>query len=295
MPSTTITTTVPDLGAVEVTVDDLGTGRPVLLLHGGAGPQSVTAFADRLAHEHGVRVLVPTHPGFAGTPRPEQLGTVRQLGAVYAALLDTLDLTDVVVAGNSAGGWTAAELALTGSPRVARLVLVDAAGLEVPDHPVADFSALTFPELARLSYADPERFRIDPGTMPPAAQAAMAGNRATLAVYAGTAMVDPGLRGRLASVAVPTVVVWGEADGIVDVEVGRAFAAAVPGARFELLPGTGHLPQLESPDRLLAVLAGVLGEPVSRCRTPGPARTPASPRRGSGRCPAGRSRGRWGW
>ena len=257
MPTTTVP--VPDLGTVEVTLTDRGSGRPVLLLHGGAGPQSVTAFADRLADEHGVRVLVPTHPGFAGTPRPGPLGTVRQLGAVYAALLDTLDLTGVAVVGNSLGGWTAAELALVHSPRVTGLALVDAVGIDVPGHPVADFFSLTFPELARLSYADPERFRIDPASMPPAAQAAMAGNRATLAVYAGTAMTDPGLRERLAAVAVPTVVVWGEADGIVDVEVGRAFAAAVPGARLELLPGTGHLPQLESPDRLLAALAPLLG------------------------------------
>ena len=46
----------------------------------------------------------------------------------------------------------------------------------------------------------------------------------------------------------------GEADRIVDVEVARAYAAAVPGARLEVLPRTGHLPQLESPDALLALL-----------------------------------------
>ena len=39
-----------------------------MLLHGGAGPQSVLAFADLLAAEGDARVLVPTHPGFSGTP-----------------------------------------------------------------------------------------------------------------------------------------------------------------------------------------------------------------------------------
>ena len=255
---TTVPLEVPDLGTVELTVDDSGTGRPVLLLHGGAGPQSVAGFADLLAPRLGVRVLVPTHPGFAGTPRPAALTTIGRLAGVYAALLDELDLTDVLVVGNSIGGWTAAELALLRSPRVRDLVLVDAVGIDVPGHPVADFFALSFPEIAQLSYADPDRFRIDPSALPPAAQAAMAGNRATLAVYAGAGMTDPSLRARLTAIDVPTVVVWGEADRIVDVEVGRAFAAGIPGARFELLEQAGHLPQLESPDRLLTVLAPVL-------------------------------------
>jgi pimeloyl-ACP methyl ester carboxylesterase len=255
---TTIPLSLLDLGTVEVTTTDQGAGRPVLLLHGGAGPQSVSAFADRLAAERGVRVLTPTHPGFAGTPRPEGLRTIAALASVYAALLEALDLTDVVVVGNSIGGWTAAELALLHSPRVGALVLVDAVGIDVPGHPVADFFALSFPELAQLSYADPDRFRIDPTALPPAAQAAMAGNRATLAVYTADGMTDPTLLPRLGGIDVPTVVVWGEADGIVDATVGRTYADAVPGARFELLTGTGHLPQLESPDRLIAVIADTL-------------------------------------
>jgi pimeloyl-ACP methyl ester carboxylesterase len=177
----------------------------------------------------------------------------------------------VAVVGNSTGGWTAAEPALLGSPRVTGLALVDAVGIDVPGHPVADFFALSFPELAELSYADPDRFRIDPSVLPPAAQAAMAGNRATLAVYAADGMTDPSLRARLAGIAVPTVVVWGDADRIVDAEVGRAYADAVPGARFELLPATGHLPQLESPEALLAAFSpsctadGKNGAPSYRC------------------------------
>lgn len=81
----------------------------------------------------------------------------------------------------------------------------------------------------------------------------MAGNRDALAVYGrGPSMTDPHLRRRLAAVTVPTLVLWGESDGIVTPAYGRAHAAAVPGARFALLPGAGHLPQLETPDRLHA-------------------------------------------
>jgi pimeloyl-ACP methyl ester carboxylesterase len=64
-------------------------------------------------------------------------------------------------------------------------------------------------------------------------------------------MVDAGLGGRLADVSLPTLVVWGDSDGIADPDYGRAFAAAIPGARFQVLPDTGHLPQLESPQLLL--------------------------------------------
>ncbi|MET7279148.1 alpha/beta hydrolase [Kribbella sp. NPDC005582] len=231
-------------------LEEYGAGRPILLLHGGGGPQTVAPFGAQLADELGVRVVVPTHPGFGGTTRPDDLTTIAGLARRYVDLLDELDLTDVTVIGNSIGGWIAAELALLQSPRVSRLVVVDGVGIEVPGHPVADFFSLTFPEVAQLSYHDPERFRIDPTALPPEAQAVLAGNRAALAVYAEK-MVDPSLRERLGDIAVPTLVVWGDADRIADPDYGRAYAAAVPGARFELLPQTGHLPQLESPELLI--------------------------------------------
>ena len=237
---------------------EYGAGRPVLLLHGGGGPQTVEPFAELLAEALGRRVVVPTHPGFGGTTRPEELTTIAGLAREYAGLLDELDLTDVTVIGNSIGGWIAAELALLQSPRVSALVIVDGVGIEVPGHPVVDFFSLTFPEIAQRSYHDPERFRIDPTALPPEAQAVLAGNRAALAVYAEK-MVAPELSERLREIAVPTLVVWGDADRIADPDYGRAYAAAVPGARFELLPQTGHLPQLESPDLLIDALRSFLG------------------------------------
>jgi pimeloyl-ACP methyl ester carboxylesterase len=69
MPTTTYTVPVTGIDPVAVTVTDYGTGQPFLLLHGGAGPQSVTAFAELLAGSHDVHVLVPVHPGFGGTHR----------------------------------------------------------------------------------------------------------------------------------------------------------------------------------------------------------------------------------
>src|ERR1700722_11397191 len=133
--TTVVSVTVDGIGAVPVTVTERGDGRPFLVLHGGAGPQSVDGFADLLATQEPARVIVPTHPGFGGTPRPEGLDSMRSLARMYAGLLDELGLTGVTVVGNSIGGWIAADIALAGSSRVSGVVLVDAAGLVLPDYP----------------------------------------------------------------------------------------------------------------------------------------------------------------
>lgn len=239
-------------GDVPLTADERGSGPAVVVLHGGAGPGSVAAFADLLAAETGTRVVVPVHPGFGGTPRPAELTTVAGLAEAYAGLLESLDLADATVIGNSLGGWVAAELALRHPARLGRIVLVDAVGIAVPGHPVA--GPATPAEAVRRAWFDPTRApQVDPETLPAAEREVLAGNRATLALYGG-AMSDPALAGRLVDVDVPALVVWGEADRVADPDYGRAYAAAIPGARFELLPRTGHVPQLETPQALLEAL-----------------------------------------
>jgi pimeloyl-ACP methyl ester carboxylesterase len=240
---------VPGIGSVEVSFHEVGQGEPILLLHGGAGPLSVAGWAELLARKGPARVICPTHPGFMGTPRPEALNSVAGLARVYGSLLEKLDLNGVTVIGNSVGGWIAAELALQAPRRLRGLVIIDAAGLEVPGHPIADVFSMPLDEISRLSYHDPTRFRLDPSKFTPQQRAAMAGNMATLKIYSGK-MADPTLRGRLPGISVPTLVAWGASDRVIDPEHGRAYAAAIPGARFHLQPGAGHLPQLEAPEPL---------------------------------------------
>ncbi|MFJ5029122.1 alpha/beta fold hydrolase [Streptomyces sp. NPDC088560] len=252
----TITLTL-DSGDVDLrfTVDERGKGHPFLLLHGGGGPQTVAAFAGLLAEQRPARVITPVHPGFGGTARPEWLTDVPTLARVYVRLLDELGLEDVTVVGNSIGGWIAAEMALLGSDRIGSVVLVNAAGIHVPGHPVADPFTLTPAELSALSFHDVEKFRIDPGTFSDEQRAAAVANRAALQVYSGPhAMADPTLRERLAKVTHPVLVAWGESDQVVDTDYGRAYAGAVPGARFQLLLRTGHMPQIETPEQLLATV-----------------------------------------
>ncbi|HEX8540034.1 MAG TPA: alpha/beta hydrolase [Cystobacter sp.] len=223
---------------------DQGEGRAFLLLHGGAGPASMSGLGDALARN--ARTLVPTHPGFNGEPRPDRFTRIDDLVLAYLALLEKLNLKNVVVVGNSVGGWIAAELALRQSPRVAGIVLLNAVGIDtgVAGREIVDPSKLAPAERAALSFHAPDRFAVAPSG--PEAAAAMANNQRALRVYAGEPfMHDPTLRSRLAGMSLPAMVAWGESDRIVDVEYGRLYARCIPGARFELIPEAAHFPHIE--------------------------------------------------
>jgi pimeloyl-ACP methyl ester carboxylesterase len=128
--------------------------------------------------------------------------------------------------------------------------------MQVPEHPPAEFFSLRMDQVFPLSFHNPAPFAIDPATLPPAAQQIGAANRAALITYSGGATMDgdPTLRGRLAAVEIPTLVLWGDSDRIVTPEYGRAWADAIPKARFEVLGDTGHMPQVETPDQVLEAI-----------------------------------------
>ncbi|GCE31368.1 alpha/beta hydrolase [Dictyobacter alpinus] len=232
-------------------VDEGGSGRPVLLLHGGGGPQTMLELSKVLSKR--MHVLLPTHPGFAGEPRPEWFDSIDDLALAYLDLLKRLDLHDVLVIGSSMGGWITSAMALHDTERrLSGLVLVDAGGIQVEGYPIPDVSTLTPDELAALSYHNPAAFRIDPATITPEQAQARAANVRALYVYdQGQGMGDPRLRRRLKHVSVPVLVVWGASDRVIRPEYGQVYAQSFPNARFELIPEAGHLPQFEQPQRLL--------------------------------------------
>ncbi len=256
MTTVSVTVDVDDIGPVEISLDDAGDGKPFLLLHGGGGPDTMTAFGQRLAESHRARVLIPTHPGFGATTRPEKLDTIRRLAGAYVAVLDDLGMSGVTVVGNSIGGWITVEMALIGSPRISGIVLLDAVGIQVTDQSVADFFTMGYDEFLERAFRDPDAFRMDPTSLPPAAQAAAAANRSALATYTGGAMNDPTLVERLAGLGLPTLVLWGDSDRIAGPEYGRAYSDAIATARFQVLTEVGHLPQVEKPDAVLQAIWG---------------------------------------
>jgi pimeloyl-ACP methyl ester carboxylesterase len=230
-------------------VSDQGKGRPFLVLHGGGGPESIAALAASLSSAG--RVIAPTHPGFAGTPRPEWCASIGDLVLLYLALLDRLELNDVVVIGNSIGGWIACEMALRASPRISSIVLLNAVGIDpgIAGWTMINPAKLTPQERAARAFFNPGKFATAPSGS--AAAAVAATDYAALKKYAGTPfMVDPSLRARLAAMSVPALVLWGETDLFVDIEYGRIYAKSIPEARFEAIPEAGHFPQIEQRDEV---------------------------------------------
>ena len=211
----------------------------------------MTGFGELFAKTHDVRVIVPTHPGFGGTARPDALTSIPDLAALYVALIDQLGLEDVTVIGNSIGGWIAAEMALLASPRVSGVILVDAVGIEVPGHPIADFFSLTMDQVFTLSFHNPEPFRIDPGD----AAARRAGHRRRQPRRpgrlrrSGDERPHPGRTARPPRAAHPGAVGRQRPDR--RPRLRPRLRRRHPTARFQLLKDTGHLPQLETPDQLM--------------------------------------------
>jgi pimeloyl-ACP methyl ester carboxylesterase len=228
-------------------IDNQGTGRNVLVLHGGGGPGTVAGLVAHVAKHH--RVLAATLPGWNGTERPAALTSVAAYADAYAAYLAEQELTDVTVIGSSVGGWIAAELALRDrARRLAGIVIINGAGIEVPEHPITNISGFAPAELAKVAYHDPSKFGAGAPPLTPEILAMMRANQATLAAIAGDPyMYDPTLRTRLGEMRTPALVLWGESDRVMTAGYGRAYAAAIPNATFELVPEAGHLPQLEQP------------------------------------------------
>lgn len=237
-----------------------GAGRPVLVLHGGGGPATVAGVAEHF--EVGHHVLMPTHPGWNGTQRPDWLDSVDELALLYLRLLAQRGLADVLVIGSSVGGWLAAQMASrdTGG-LVGRLVLIDGVGVDLPQHPMADFFSLTPRGIAEHSYHDPDRFFVDPATLPAERLTVQRANIAALkALAADPYMHDPKLLARLPHVQIPTLLIWGESDRIATPDYGAEYARAFGNGRLEIVRGAGHLPQLEQPEATLELLDVFAGE-----------------------------------
>jgi pimeloyl-ACP methyl ester carboxylesterase len=251
-----------DLGTgLKVTINEYGAaatsgGTGVLVLHGGAGSQSVAALAAALS-EHAY-VVTPIHPGFDGTPRPPWANSVPDLAEAYLDLLGVLGLGKVLVIGNSIGGWIAAEMALRDiHGRIGSIALLNALGIR-PDSAaqVVDIRTVSPTEVGRLAFHNPA-FRPNPAALSEQQRGIMAANQQTLLIYAGERFTfAPKLRRRLHRVTVPVLVIWGEQDGIASADYGRAYAASFGNGHFQPIAEAGHLPHIEQ----LGAVLGAIGD-----------------------------------
>jgi pimeloyl-ACP methyl ester carboxylesterase len=228
---------------------DRGHGRPILFLHPHIGLDSSAPVLSVLAE--GGRLIAPSHPGFGHSERPAGITTVDDLAYFYLDLMDAFDLRDTLVIGVSLGAWIAAAIAVKSTARMAGLVLGNPVGIKVGDREtrdILDIFAMVESEFLEKAFADPAVGQRDYRAMTDEEVMVVARNREAAALYAWSPyMHDPKLKGRLYRVRIPTLVLWGAADRLVGEAYGRAFAAAVPGAKFETIAGTGHFPHIEQP------------------------------------------------
>ena len=248
---------------IRIETIEKGRGRPLLFLHPGIGLDPEAPVLDRLAER--ARVIAPSHPGFGGSEQPRSFTTIDDLAYFYLDLLDELDLTDTVVVGVSLGGWIAAEMAVKSTQRISRLVLANAVGIKVGDREtrdIVDIFAKTEKELNELAYHDPSIAERDYKAMADADVKTAARNREATARYGWSPYLhDPKLKGRLHRIRIPTLFLWGSADRVLSESYGRAYCAAIPGARFQTVERAGHFPHLEQPEAFArAVFAFIEGQ-----------------------------------
>jgi pimeloyl-ACP methyl ester carboxylesterase len=246
-----------EINGISVETVIAGTGPPLLFLHGGDYVAQNRAFLDRLATRF--RVVAPRHPGFGTTPRPSWFRTIHDIAYLYLELIDRLDLREATLVGSSFGGWVGLELAVRSTARLGRLALIDTLGLKFSgreERDIADIYALPADEVLQRTFTDPARFVPDYATLDDAELQAIACDREATALYGWKPyMHDPALAHWLHRIALPSLVLWGEQDGIVAPAYGEKLAAALPHARFERIAGAAHYPQIEQSEAVADQIA----------------------------------------
>lgn len=248
--------------------DDLGTGDPVLLLHAGVADRRMW---DPLvpALSHTFRVIRPDLRGFGDSAQPgEEYADADDLDA----LLESLGVDKAAVVGASYGGRVAMELATAHPARVSSLVLLCPSyrGLEPSEDDAPALEAYSADEDRLLEAGDVEgAVALTVGTwVGPEADAgvrdlvAMMQRRAYEVQLAADQQDPPPSMRRIdvdpTALAVDALVV----SGAHDLGHFRAIAAhlgeQIPGAEWVELDWAGHLPSLERPDAVLALLLDVL-------------------------------------
>ena len=246
---------------IDLEVFRAGEGAPIVVLHGMRSFAPGAPFLTALA-AHG-SVLAPSSPGFGASPRPDGFDTIYDLIHLHRAFLDTIEGGPVTLIGLSFGGWIAAEIAALGHPKLKRLVLAGSVGIKIsgPDTPdILDIFNRSPAEVRAAAFHDPGRFAPDFDAMEDADIVRYARDRDALCRYAWHPyMYNPSLKHWLGRINIPTLVAWGESDGIVTTAYGETYAGLIPGARFETVPNAGHHPDIERPDALAAAIAAFMG------------------------------------
>lgn len=251
------TETFIEVSGVKTHVLEAGDGPPVLYLHGAGAPGVWNEWHDAIAAEH--RLLAPSHPGFGDSDRPEWLQGIDDMVFFYLDFLDQLGLDRVSLVGSSVGGWIAAELATVQPKRVEKLVLAGAAGLYTPELPMADMFFLTPEQLRPLLFYDPSAI---PAPQPtPELMRRQYKGLVTMARIAWNPYLhNPKLARRLARITAPTLIVWGDHDGLIPPGYAQKWEELIRGSSIAMIERCGHNIVGERPKEFAAEVSAFLGE-----------------------------------
>ena len=262
------------VAGVDCRVWDKGTGQPVTFLPGIGGLPRWSGFLEVLAQ--GRRVVAPSLPGFPGA------GALPELDDQLDWLLATHDLLHAagVTGGDlvavSVGAALAADVAAVWPEAVRRLVLVSPLGLFDAADPSADIFAQPADGLSALLCSDPARFDAHVA-LPDGADRVEWTVQQVRAQEAAARLLwpvgDTRLARRLHRVTQPVLLVFGEQDRVLPASYRQRFQESLPRARLEVVPGAGHLVDLDAPQALAHLVEEFLG---SCDRTPRDASHPTS-------------------
>jgi 2-hydroxy-6-oxonona-2,4-dienedioate hydrolase len=255
-------------------VIEVGTGdRVMICIHGIGSHAGWWRRNIELLAAQGYRVVAADLPGHGfAAASPGWPLTIDGYADFVLELASTLTAGNpVILVGHSLGGHAAAAAALQRPDQVSRLILVAPTGitamgaerLRSTQQRQSDLSRQAIATKLRFAIADPrlvtedwidEDARINNG---PGAVLTLR----AVAAFLGSSLDDHVLGPELADLAerVPTLLVWGDADRSVPIDVGRQAGQVVKAARFAVLHGAAHVPQYELPVDFTQVVLAFLG------------------------------------
>ena len=239
-----------------------GSGEPLVYLHGSGGQSEWEPFLEMLSGQFDV--IQPSHPGWPGSSGLDHLDDPVDMALFYLDLFDAMGLQQVNLVGASLGGMFAAEIAALGPQYVRRLVLCEPAGLWLDDHLPLDNFVASQEELMRALFADVDAAMARRPPPNPEDQEAtrQAMLQRQISMSAASKFVwpiwDKGLKKRIHRIKAPTLIVWGEKDGLIPPVYGPEFQRLIPGSKLEVIPDTAHVPMTEAPQAFVRIVSSFL-------------------------------------
>jgi pimeloyl-ACP methyl ester carboxylesterase len=227
-----------------------GRGRPLLVLHHETGTLDDLPFYDALAQHHDV--LVPHHPGYSRSERPDWMRSVRDIAVIYRGLLSELKIAKPALVGLGFGGWIAAEMASMAPADLSHLVLVGAMGIKPTQGDILDQAITGYVDYVRAGFHDQTAFDRVYGAEPSVDQLEMWDicREMSFRIAWKPYMYSQTLPHLLGAVRAPALVVWGDDDKVVPLSAARRYLSALPDARLEIVKSCGHCVDMEQPDAL---------------------------------------------